>query len=75
MIDFVTHAASTTKSSINEATERILTSLLQHFEDSFYAAAVKNGVADSLRTKMDALSVEALLTESQVQLSKARVMF
>jgi hypothetical protein len=70
VIDFVTHVASTTKSSIDEAAECILTSLLQHFEDSFYAAAVKNGVADSLR---DALSSEALLTESQVQLSKARV--
>ena len=75
VIDFVSHVASLTKSSIDEAAECILTSLLQHFEDSFYAAAVKHGVADGLRTKMDALSVEAMLTESQVQLSKARVMF
>jgi hypothetical protein len=75
VIDFVSHVASLTKSSIDEAAECILTSLLQHFEDPFYAAAVKHGVADGLRTKMDALSVEAMLTESRVQLSKARVMF
>ncbi len=64
MIDFVSHVASLTKSGIDEAAECILTSLLQHFEDSFYTAAVKNGVADGLEKKLDALSVEAMLTES-----------
>jgi hypothetical protein len=41
VIDFKTHVASITKSSMDKAAKCSLTSLLQHFEDSFYAAAVK----------------------------------
>jgi len=73
--EFVRAVATNSKSGIDEASECILTAFSHHFEDSFYSTAVNTGVASGLGKKMDALSVEAMLSESRVQLSKARVMF
>ncbi len=57
---------------------KLLHDFLPHSHTIFkilYSTAVKMGVAYGLGKKMDALSEEAMLTESWVQLSKARVMF
>ncbi len=75
LIDFVHAVATNSKTGIDEATESVITAFSQHFEDSFYSTAVKSGAAYSLGKKIDALSVEAMLTESCAQLSKAMIIF
>jgi hypothetical protein len=74
--DFVSSIAKSTKSSDEDAAECLLTSFSVLYPDSFLSVAVKSGLSDELkRKKMDALSVEAMLTDSGINNNKARKLF
>jgi len=58
-----------------EAADCLINALYQRFEESFISIAIEKGVARNPEKKMDAASVEAMLSEAQLNTKNSRVLF
>ena len=58
-----------------EAAECLIRALHQRFEESFMSVALEKGVARNPEKKMDAASVEAMLSEVRLNTKNSRVLF
>jgi hypothetical protein len=74
MIDDIIQAiVRSSKSTIEEACEALLTGLFNKYQDAFFTVALNNGVASS--KVMDEVSVEAMLSEAGVNWTNGRILF
>ncbi len=58
-----------------EAAECLIRALHQRFEESFMSVALEKGVARNPEKKMDAASVEAMLSEARLNTKNSRMLF
>jgi hypothetical protein len=63
------------KSVHAEAAECLINALYQCFQESFISIAIEKGVARNPEKKMDAASVEAMLSEARLNTKNSRVLF
>jgi hypothetical protein len=72
----VNHVADNSKCSTHEAAECLLRSFLRRYEESFHAVALEKGIAPKKSIqKMDAVAVEAMLTDAKINYDSSRILF
>ena len=58
-----------------ETSECLIRAIHQRYEESFIAVAIQKGVAQNSEKKMDAASVEAMLSEACLNTKNSRALF
>jgi len=76
LVEVCNAVAKSAKCHPNEASEAILSSFFELYQDSFLSVAVDKGISNGIQNKvMDVVSVESMFSEAGVNWKSGRIIF
>ena len=76
LVEVCNAVAKSAKCHPNEASEAILSSFFELYQDSFLSVAVDKGISNGIQNKvMDVVSVESMLSEAGVNWKSGCIIF